>query len=268
MRPTAFLALACLLLSARAWAGESYSFTLEQHEGIRNSTQTGHVLVDGDHGGRYRLELDPKRSPRYFDVLISQGAGAAETGLNLAGRTHYTLKQPDPSVPMNRVLWFFARTEGKSVSKVRTDNRDASGTESLAGLSVRRYETSVSYDLRVRYPAETLKGHVTIQEVAWMAEDRTLPLPSLLKVDVHTALPEVDAALGKARSRLRGFPVKTRVTIDIDMGGGSERQTYVYSVTVQDLKPAETPDSLFQVPDGFRYEEPVLMAPGMPSSGG
>jgi hypothetical protein len=258
-----FACLVCLLPSARAWAGEVYSFTLERHQGILDQVRTGRVLVDG---GRYRLELDPEADPRPFDVLISTGTG--ETGLDLAGRTHYTLEKPDPSKPMTQALWFFARKEDGKVGKVKTETKDAPEPESLAGLSARRYETSVSYDLKVRHMAETLKGHVTIEEVSWMAEDRTLPVPSLLRTDVHTALPEVDAALSQARSRLRGFPVKSQVTVDIDMGKGSERQTYSYTLTVHDLKPAETPDSLFQVPSGFRYEEPVITRPGFPSSGG
>lgn len=254
------LALACLLLSAPAWAGEVYSFTLELHQGLRDSVRTGHVWVDGD---RYRLELDAETEPRPFDVLISKGVDTGETGLDLAARTHYTLKKPDLSEPTTRALWFFTRKEKATVSKVEVKTREASEPESLAGLSARRYETSVSYDLKVRYYEETLRGHVTIEEISWMAEDRTLPLPSPLQNDVRTALPEVDAALSRARSRLRGFPVKRQVTIDIDMGKGSERQTYVYALTVHDLKPAETADPLFQVPSGFRYEEPVIAGPGM-----
>lgn len=265
MKTRICLALVCLLLSARVWAGEVYSFTLEAHEGIRDQVRTGRVLVDGD---RYRLEFDAETEPRPFDVLISKETGAGEIGLDLAGRTHYVLKAPDPSVPTNRALWFFGWAEPRGVSKVKVETREASEPESLAGLLARRYETRASYDLKVRHAAETLRGHVTIEEVSWMAEDRTLPLPSLLRTDVHTALPEVDAALRQARSRLRGFPVKSRVTIDIDMGRGSERQTYSYALTVHDLKPAETADPLFQVPNGFQYQEPVMTVPGLPHAGG
>lgn len=101
-----------------------------------------------------------------------------------------------------------------------------------------------------------------------MVEDRPLPLPSLLRTDVHTALPEVDKPLDQARSRLRGFPVKSQVKVEIDMGQGSERQTYLYTLTIHDVKPAETPGSLFQIPSGFRYEEPVITRPGLSRPGG
>ena len=269
MRTRALPALLFLFLlpGARAWAGELYSFTLEHHEGLVDQVRTGRVLIDGEHGSRYRLELDPEADPRPFDVLISTGKDG-ETGLDLAGRTHYTLKAPDPSEPTTRALWFFARREDGKVGKVKVETRDAPGPESVAGLSARRYETSVSYDLKVKFLSETLRGQVTIQEVSWMAEDRTLPLPSLLRTEVRTALPEVDAALAQARSRLRGFPVKTQVTVDIDMGQGSQRQTFVYALAVHDLKPAETPRSVFEVPSGFRYEQPVMTRPGMSSPGG
>jgi hypothetical protein len=260
-----FLALAFLLPGAPAWAGEVYSFTLERHEGLDDQVRTGRVPVDGE---RFRLELDPEAAPRPFDVLISTGTGTGEIGLDLAGRTHYKLNAPDLSLPTTRALWFFGPPKGRAVSKVKTETREAPETETLAGLSARRYETRASYDLKVRYFAETLRGHVMIEEVSWMAEDRTLPLPSVLRTDVHTALPEVDIPLTQARSRLRGFPVKSQVKIDIDMGKGSERQTYSYTLTVHDLKPAETPDSLFQAPSGFRYEEPVITGPGLAPPGG
>lgn len=261
-----FACLACLLPSARAWAGEVYSFTLERHEGLENQVRKGRVLVEGE---RLRLELEPEEEPRPFDVLISTGTGEGETGLDLAGRTYFKLKPPDPERPTAPAFWlYWWDRKSVTMSDVKVDTRDASEPETVSGLSTRRHETRAAYKVKVRFPGETLKGQVTIEEVAWMAEDRTLPVPSLLRIDIHTAFPEVDDPLSKAHASLHGFPVKSQVTVDIDMGKGSERQTYSYLLTVHDLKPAETPDSLFQVPSGFRYEEPVITRPGFPSSGG
>lgn len=126
MRIGACLALAFLLLSGCAWAGAVYSFTLERHQGIRNEVRTGRVLVDGD---RYRLELDPEADPRPFDVLISTGPGTGESGLDLNGKTHYKLKPQDSSEPTTRALWFFGPANGRKVSGVKVETREAAEPE-------------------------------------------------------------------------------------------------------------------------------------------
>jgi hypothetical protein len=258
----ACLALGLLLLSAPVWGGDEYSFTLEHHEGLDDKVRKGRVLVEG---GRYRLELEPEEEPRPFDVLIVNGPDEPAISLNLADHTYYQAEKKAPgerTLPTFLALWFYSfDPHGKTVSKVRVETRDASEPETVSGLTTHRHETRASYNLAVKYPSETLRGHVTIEEVSWLAEDRSLPVPPLLLLDVTTAFPEVDKPLAEARSRLRGLPVKSQVTVTVDMGRGSALQTFLLASTLHDLKAVTTDDSLFKVPSGFRYEKPPQIVP-------
>ncbi len=263
MKSRLCFAVVFLLASVTARAGDSYAFSEERHEGLKDEIRKGRVLVDGS---RFRLELDPEEEPRPFDVLISKGSGDPEVGLTLADRTYYVLKTPDTARPSDPALWFYAWDRRSVTARdVKVDTQTAPEPETVSGLPTRRHEIHASYRLKVKHPAETMTGKVTIDEVFWMLEDRHLPVPSLLRIDIRTALPEIDGPRSKARSTLPGFPVRTQVTIHIDMGASSEPQTYTYLVTVQDLKPAAADGPLFEVPSGFRYEEPVSRGPGLDS---
>jgi hypothetical protein len=258
----ACLVLGLLLLNAPVWGGDEYSFTLEHHEGLVDRVRKGHVLVDG---GCYRLELEPEAEPRPFDVLIFNGTDKPTISLNLADHTYYQAEKKDPgerTLPTFLALWFYSLDpHGKTLSQVRVETRDAAEPETVSGLPTHRRETRASYNLAVKYPAETLRGRVTIEEVSWLAEDRSLPVPPLLRLDVTTAFAEVDKPLAEARSRLRGLPVKSQVTVTVDMGKGSALQTFLLASTLHDLKAAPTDDSLFKVPSGFRYEKPPMVVP-------
>lgn len=256
--------LGVLLFAVPAWAGEVYSFTIEKRGGLDESVRTGRVLVDGE---RYRLELEPEAAPRPFDVLISKSADGNEIGLHLENRTFYELKEnPQPDFPSSPLLRLYAAGPWKvKVSKVRLEAPEAPVQETVSGLETLRREVRLTYELAVRFPGETVKGKVEIKVVRWLAENRDLPLPSLLRPEIHAALPEVDAKLTEASATLAGFPVKQQVTITAAIAKGTS-QTQITTITVSDFGEADTLPSLFEVPSGFRYEEPVMVRPGFPRS--
>lgn len=253
-------ALGILLFAAPAWAGEVYSFTIERRGGLDESTRTGRVLVDGT---RYRLELEPEADPRPFDVLISKGADGEELGLDLAGRTYYQLQEPRRDFPSAHLLRLWAMGPAKvKVSNVRLDVPETAAQETLSGLDTLKREMRLTYDLAVKFPGETVKGNVEIEVIRWLAKDKTLRLPSLLRPELYTALPEVDAKLTEALAKLGGFPVKQQMTITAAIAKGTS-QTQVTTTVVSGLAAADTTPGLFEVPAGFRYEEPVMTHPGL-----
>jgi hypothetical protein len=253
--------LGLLLFAAPAWAGEVYSFTIEQRGGLQESARTGRVLVDGS---RYRLELEPEADPRPFDVLISKSADGKEIGLHLENRTFYEFKKtPGPDFPSSPQLRLYAVGPAKvKMSNVRLEAKDAPTHETLSGLATLRREVRLTYELAVRYPGETFKGKVDIEVIHWLADDKPLPVPSLLRPEIHAALPEVDALLTGALAKLAGFPVKQQVTITSAIAKGTS-QTQVFTTTVSGITTADTSPGLFEVPSGFRYEEPVMTHPGV-----
>ncbi|HYN23091.1 MAG TPA: hypothetical protein VE078_19185 [Thermoanaerobaculia bacterium] len=253
-------ALGLLLFAAPAWAGEVYSFTVERRGGLDESTRTGRVLVDGT---SYRLELKPTANPRPFDVLISKSGDGKEIGLDLAGRTYYQLQEPRRDFPSSPLLRLWAMGPGKvKVSNVRLAVPETAAQETLSGLDALKREMRLTYELAVKFPGETVKGKVEIEVIRWLAKDKTLPLPSLLRPELYAALPEVDAKLTEALAKLAGFPVKQQMTITAVFAKGTS-QTQVTTTVVGGLAAADTAPSLFEVPAGFRYEEPVMTRPGV-----
>jgi hypothetical protein len=253
-------AIGLLLLSAPAWAGDMYSFTLEKRGGLEESVRRGRVLVEGN---RYRLEFEPDEVPRPYEVAISRGEGEERIFLNPASRTYYKEHKAEPRWPSHSMLWLYSMLPGqkRTVTNVRLEVGTPS-VETVAGQATQKHEIRVSYDLAVKHVAETLRGKLTIEVVTWLVEESSLLLAEELRPEVRTLFPEVDGPLNEALSKLRGFPMKQQVTVTADMKQGVP-QTQVVTITVQELKPAETRADLFELPSGFTYKKPEITAPGL-----
>jgi hypothetical protein len=254
-------AIGLLLLSAPAWAGEMYSFTLEKRDGLDDDLRRGRVFVEGN---RYRLELDPGEEPRSYEVAIWKGESAESIFLDPESRTYYTGQKTEPQWPSDFMLWLYSMREKKTVSNVRLEVQEAPSLETVSGQPTRRHGIRVSYDLAVQHLAETLRGTVTIEWVSWRVEERSLLVAQQLQPWVHTLFPEVDGPLNEALAKLRGFPIKQRVTSTADLKQG-ELQTHVITNTIHDIKPAETRPDLFEIPKGYTYKKPEITFPGAAS---
>src|SRR5687768_8640383 len=101
-------AIGLLLLSAPAWAGEMYSFTLETRGGLKEEVTRGRVLVEGS---RYRLEFEPGAEPRTYEVAIWRGESEERIFLNPESRTYYTGQKTEPRWPSDFMLWLYSMRE-------------------------------------------------------------------------------------------------------------------------------------------------------------
>ena len=253
-------AIVLLLSSAPAWAGDMYTFTLETRGGLGERVQRGRVLVEEN---RYRLEFDPDEEPRVYDVAIFRGEGEERIFLNPPSRTYFKERKAEPKWPSHSMLRLYSVLPGQktTLKNVRLEVQESPSTETVSGHTTRRHVIRISYDLAVKHLSETLRGKVTVEVVSWRTEELSLRLAEELRIDLHTLLPEVDGPLNEARSKLRGFPIKEQVTMTADLKQG-EPQTIVTTSTIQDVKPAETKADLFEIPKGYTYEKPEIVAPG------
>lgn len=276
MNSSSLTILGLLLLSAQALAGDVYSFTIDRSDNdmfpvaklvADPGRAKGTVTVDGR---KYRVELAPDPdSPRPYEVLVSKDGGDREIALSLHDRTYYEPEKPKITSPLLHLLPIAG---DRSVSRVTMT--DASQPEEVSGAPAQRHEIKLSYDITLVIPpppnmpsgfqgkAETVHGKVSIDAVYWLAEGETSVLPRLLRPDLHTGFPEVDAKLDHALAAFQGIPVKQQVTITTTGDQGTEARTATRTVTLQNHKKRETKASLFEIPAGFKMHVPEFSGPG------
>jgi hypothetical protein len=141
---------------------------------------------------------------------------------------------------------------------------EAPETEAVSGLQTRRYEVRLSYDISTRLFGETVKGKVTTAAVYWLAEGPERTVPTLLRPLLTTGIAELDERLREPLAKLRGFPVRQRVTVTAE-GEEVPRRVSTLEVNLSAPASAELPAGAFEVPKGFRFEEPEYIRPGAPS---
>ncbi|HYQ84715.1 MAG TPA: hypothetical protein VEP28_12040, partial [Rubrobacter sp.] len=248
-------------VSAPAIAGDVYHFTYERRGGLMENVKKGRVLTEGS---QYRLELESDDDPRRsYDVLISKGAGAPETGLVLADRTFHEPKV-DLSLPSSRLFEMVPMfNPRKTAKKVRFEVAGPEAGE-LSGLAVQRHEIRLSYDATLRSEGASVRGKVRMTAVFWMHEGKTLPLPAMLRPEIRTGFSEIDSQLTEELAKLRGLPLKQQITVNADVEDGIA-QTDALTIEISGLAAAKTNPALFVIPQGFKFEEPVFVGPGMSS---
>ncbi len=247
--------LGFLLLSAPALAGDMFSY---KREGA-GTDLTGRVIVDGN---KYRMEFNEESDQRLYDAVVSKDGGAHEYALNPANRTYYELKS-DPSLPTSMLFWLYPLPNTKrSVKNVKLDVSAGQETEQVAGMAARRHDIRLSYDIAVELaPKDVVRGKVKLEAVYWMAEDKALALPELMRPVIRTSFPEIDTRLAEALSKLRGLPVKQESTLSVEAFQSEPRKETV-RLTISGWTTTATKPSMFEVPSGFKYHEPVFSRPG------
>lgn len=263
MNRSVYLVLCLILAGSPAFAAEMCSFVTESRGGLLgDGGATGRVLLDAS---RYRVEFDPEEEPRGFDVLVSKDGGRQQNGIDLKNRSWYTLEPVDPALPSSSLLVLLPTWEKKkSVKNVELSVIEKPEPEVVSGRSTRRHEVRLSYDIRIAFPGESVEGAVRLEATYWMAGDEAFTLPGLLRTEIRTSFAEIDSRLEEALAKLRGLPMKKKVAISAEAKRTLPR-TSETTVVLSDCRPVEAKAAQFEVPKGFKYEKPVMTAPGAPS---
>jgi hypothetical protein len=270
MNSSSLTILGLLLLSAPALAGDVYRFAVSQNEEATPPADKGQILTVLVDGTKYRVEFPPDReSSRPYSVLISRD-GNREIALNLADHTYFEPKAAEITSPLLHLLPI---PGDRSVSRVTMTV--LAQPEDVSGAPAQRHEIKLAYDITLVIPppanlpsgfkgsSETVRGKVSVDAVYWMAEGETPVLPKLLRPDLHTGFPEVDAKLDPALAALQGIPVKQQITITTSGDQGTEPRASTRTVLLENRKKRATKASLFEIPAGFKMHEPEISRPGM-----
>lgn len=252
--------LPCAFLSLPAFAGERYTYKIESTGGWEDIASTRQILVDGS---RYRMEPGQEQDEGLGMVLISRDGGENVIALLPEGRTYHNLKKPAPS-PSGTLFGLLPGRSERSVTGVELVASAQPELEQVSGLATRRHDLRLSYDITVKLHSETVRGKVRMEASFWMAEDHSTPQMPVCRPEILTGFPEVDARLATALAKLRGLQVKRRMVISAEGDQGMPPRSTTDTMTILDIKKVETPSALFEVPRGFRYEEPVFVGPGGP----
>lgn len=257
---------ACLILflvlpAARpALAGERYSFSLERTGGLIAYQTRGHVVTEG---AGYRAELEPVLEAELFHpFLVSADGGAHEKAFDPARRTYYEVM--DPTMPSFSLLTLtqMGLAFKRSAEDVQLSLTPAAEPEETPDGRVRRHDLRLSYRVQLRIQKDVVRGRVQVETAYWMAEDRTLGVPRFLRPRLVTSFAEIDGRLAKVLAGLKGVALRQETTARAQIDDGGE-QVETIKVAFRDIRTTAVAPELFEVPAGFRYEKPEVIAPGL-----
>jgi hypothetical protein len=246
--------LAVVALSADA--GITYRFTTKSNAPLQSSSG-GRVWIEGD---RKRVELDPNPdNPRTFDISIT--AKGRTTFLNLQNKTYFHEHRVS-SVAAKRggSSWLFRMpwSEDRLQGRPKITYRSAGAGSAVGDHATTTHVIHFTYRLRGEMDGISLRADVESTVSVLVAA--TLPR----QVDptfVRTGFTELDDELTRLLSSLEGMVVGSEVTISRKIEDGAVF-TETTTTSFDELKTADVDDTLFVLPSGFKYQEPVIGIPG------
>lgn len=247
----AFIALSLLALPGRA--AVHYRFTTEGRGGLLPVNRSGSVFVDGI---RARIETKGKS----LDSVRLWGAeGQACLHLDPARKTYYK-----SGCGLDDVVRFATRPEkAPKIEKVKVKARDeGEDAGTLAGFNVRKGTIDVSWDTEVWLGAEWFPVTIQRRIEVWMTDRLSVPaFPFGHLQELKSGVVEVDSQVSESLKKLGSFPLKQVLTTTRAFDR-NHPTTEVLTTILSDVADTPSEPSLFEVPAGYRLEEPVVAAPG------
>jgi hypothetical protein len=252
------LLVLALLLAHTLSAATQFRFVVESSGDRMMRTRAGTVRVEG---GAYRIDHDDDPNP-LATASFSTDGGKTVTMLNEKLWTHYRPKI-HPSEQESSALYSVPFMAKKPVIKVKdVVLEEQPSDERIAGHPTKKYVLRFTHDVRSRLDGYPVRVIFKTKAVLWTTEELDLPVSPMNLRQLRTGLSTVDQAVNAALSGVKGFPLKRQLEVSRNFEGGMV-MTNVLTTTFDDFKTAALPSTALVVPDGFRYEEPVMLTPGV-----
>ena len=203
---------------------------------------------------------------RQHPVELWWGGGARHLVLDVQHQTYYdaahdsmgdAAKRPVPTI---EALSF--RVSSVSTANVTVDLQTDPTTIEMFGLQCARITLKVSYQLRIALGEAPIRA--TVSTVAQFYVTEELAVPRLAfghgAISLSTSFEEPDRAIAARLAPLRGVAVKKVVEVTRQFEG-STPFTETLTESLQGFRPELAPDSAFELPSGFRYQERSLAPP-------
>lgn len=235
------------VVALNAEGGVTYRYSIKSDHALR-SKGGGRVWIDGDRK-RVELDADPD-NPRASDVAIT--VGGKTTLVNLQNRTYFHPKPPQAGASSSMLFhlpWHGDRIKGRP----KITYRDTGAGPAVGEYPTTRHVVQLSYGVVGELAGVSLKGDVEATVLVLIAP--ALPRDRVREF-VRTGFQEVDDELTRLLSALEGMVVGYEVSVSRKLDGSPVfKETTVMSV--DELKIEKVEDSLFAIPSGLTYQEPV-----------
>lgn len=243
------LLLAFVLAEAVAVAGVKYEFTWSSTGGPMPVAYGGTIFIEEN---RYRIESVKG------NAFISRDGGKTEQVLDVERKTYFDRKHGGDSL----LFGFPAVDRDVKVDRIRVELKEEAESEQVAGFRVRKYVLLFSYRLSAHLSGYDLQAKVDATALLWAASDLSLPRLPIEPMRLITGWQPVDTEIAKWIGEIPPAIVKKQLSVTRIIEGGP-RYTDLITAEITSIESFKTTPKLFEVPAGYRYEEPVLGIPGV-----
>ena len=150
--------------------------------------------------------------------------------------------------------------DGTRAAKIRVVTVPSKPDSSRAASNGTITRIVFSYRIESWVGSEQIRGDVWGEIRVWAAAGGRLDLP-WKPLDLDTRIDSVDEAFRSALAKIDGVPWQSEVDVSRRLDGG-ETLRQVTRRTIGDLMDISAESSIFSLPSDFRYQEPVIGAPG------
>jgi hypothetical protein len=229
---------------------------------IEDGERSGTVWTAGTDA---RMEYDPVEgsAPRRPTVIWKDG-GKKVLVVNDTDGTYYDQKiyganwGKAASVDVMTVRSPFEVAGARKVKVAVVPSAQAASAETCRAVAM-----SFSYELKLRIPQApgTFPGEVEGVADLCVAETFAVaPMPFEHGSLPVTGIQEVDQVFAERLAAVKGTVVRRKITATRRIENGTP-VTNTSSVELKDARPTEIAADRFDVPAGYRYQEPVIVAP-------
>lgn len=207
------------------------------------------VIVDGD---RIRIDYAPVEGPVEADAMYSTDGGRTFIALNSGMRTWFRSKPRGPFTPVSGRIGGNAKAR-----RIKWSWREEPGAEAGSHL----YVGSLDYTHVEEMMGSGVPSHCTARVEIRTSE--AVDARWLGELPFRIGIADIDTKLAASGATIKGLPLSIAFTTTQQYDRGpllkDER-----TMTVRDVATVKSVDpKLFETPKGYRYEEPVIAAPGV-----
>lgn len=261
----ASMALVPALLAAALAAGAARPGTVYRF--VEPGWLSGTVWLAGDDA---RCDFDPREQfVGWPDVEIWRSGGRQRLRLYAANRTYHDTAagkladgRPQPSLHTLTVDRPFEVTGAREI-RVELAAPPEQPSRAVGRTSCRPAVLTFSYVLELRLERVDVPIPARVEGSASFCLADSLPVSTLPfghGREIVSGIADVDAAFAQRLAALAGVPLERTIRARRRIEGGDEVSA-TETLVLSDFRSVEIPADRFEVPSGYRYEEPHITPP-------
>jgi hypothetical protein len=209
----------------------------------------------------YRWSIEFAEQPNQvsdFNTLIGKDSGEI-IAVNDSQRTWFRLRSRS-RLAIDPSLFSFGLSSNE-VSKIRCKVEPRASSREGGPDELEPWRVTFSYRIKTRVGSEFVRGRVWGELRVWTKGSLNRASLPWIPLDLDTGLPTVDESLRRAIAEIDGVPVQTETEVSRQLGNGAVLHLVIKRRIGTVIQAVISPGS-FQVPIGYREEEPVIGVPG------